>query len=61
MATITSKRVAETLVDVALVGNKIRIVWNSFTVEATINEANNLVDKVVDALEEAKAKEGAKK
>lgn len=59
MATINSRRAAETLVDVAMVGRKVRIVWTSFTAELTINEADILVDKVVDALEGAKAAEGA--
>ena len=61
MATITSRRVAETLVDVAMANKKLRLVWNSFTAELTINEANNLVDKMVDALEEEKAAAGAKR
>lgn len=60
MATITSRRAAETLLDVVMVGKRLRLVWTSFTAELTINEADILVDKMVDALEGAKAAEAKK-
>lgn len=57
MATITSRRTGEILLDVAPIGKKVRIAYSSFTAEITQNEANILVDKLVDALEEIKAKD----
>jgi hypothetical protein len=47
-------RATDTIMDVRLEGRHVVIATEGGDIRCTINEANNLVDKMVDVLEEAK-------
>ena len=60
MATIVVRRPTDALVDVHVDRNKVVIVFDSVQVALSVNEADNLVNMMVDALEPTKAAAPAK-